>query len=97
MQKRLQSLIRLHALLICNLIVHEFAPIQAEIAAAREFLGWNFEPFDIPADYYAEWDAKTDGQVVDREWNERLAAYRAAYPELAAEFERRMAGDLPAN
>lgn len=69
----------------------------AEIAAAREFLGWNFEPFDIPADYYAEWDAKTDGQVVEREWNERLAAYRAAYPELAAEFERRMAGDLPAN
>lgn len=69
----------------------------AEIAAAREFLGWNFEPFDIPADYYAQWDAKTDGQVVEREWNERLAAYRAAYPELAAEFERRMAGDLPAN
>ena len=74
------------------------APLgAAEIAAAREFLGWNFEPFDIPADYYAEWDAKTDGQVVEREWNERLAAYRAAYPELAAEFERRMAGDLPAN
>ena len=69
----------------------------AEIAAAREFLGWNFEPFDIPADYYAQWDAKTDGQVVEREWNERLAGYRAAYPELAAEFERRMAGDLPAN
>ncbi len=69
----------------------------AEIAAAREFLGWNFEPFDIPADYYAQWDAKTDGQVVEREWNERLAGYRAAYPELAAEFERRMVGDLPAN
>jgi transketolase len=69
----------------------------AEIAAARDFLGWSFEPFDIPADYYAQWDAKTDGQVLEREWNERLAAYRAAYPELAAEFERRMAGDLPAN
>ena len=52
---------------------------------------------EIPADIYEQWDAKTDGQVVEREWNERLAAYRAAYPELAAEFERRMAGDLPAN
>ena len=69
----------------------------AEIAATREFLGWNHGPFEIPADIYAQWDAKTDGQVVEREWNERLAAYRAAYPELAAEFERRMAGDLPAN
>ena len=69
----------------------------AEIAATREFLGWNHGPFEIPADIYEQWDAKTDGQVVEREWNERLAAYRAAYPELAAEFERRMAGDLPAN
>lgn len=69
----------------------------AEIAATREFLGWNHGPFEIPADVYEQWDAKTDGQVVEREWNERLAAYRAAYPELAAEFERRMAGDLPAN
>ncbi|MFC3912260.1 transketolase [Pseudaeromonas sharmana] len=69
----------------------------AEIAAARDFLGWNHAPFDIPADIYAEWDAKTDGAVVEREWSERLAGYRAAYPELAAEFERRMAGELPAN
>ncbi len=69
----------------------------AEIAATREFLGWNHGPFEIPADVYEQWDAKTDGHVVEREWNERLAAYRAAYPELAAEFERRMAGDLPAN
>ena len=69
----------------------------AEIAATREFLGWNHGPFEIPADIYEQWDAKTDGHVVEREWNERLAAYRAAYPELAAEFERRMAGDLPAN
>ncbi len=69
----------------------------AEIAATREFLGWNHGPFEIPADVYEQWDAKTDGHVVEREWNERLAAYRAAYPELAAEFERRMAGELPAN
>ena len=69
----------------------------AEIAAARDFLGWTHAPFEIPADIYAEWDAKTDGIVVEREWSERLAAYREAYPELAAEFERRMKGELPAN
>ena len=69
----------------------------AEIAATREFLGWNHGPFEIPADIYEQWDAKTDGQVVEREWSERLAAYRAAHPELAAEFERRMKGELPAN
>ena len=69
----------------------------AEIAAARDFLGWTHAPFEIPADIYAEWDAKTDGVVVEREWSERLAAYREAYPELAAEFERRMKGELPAN
>ena len=69
----------------------------AEIAATREFLGWNHGPFEIPADIYEQWDAKIDGQVVEREWSERLAAYRAAHPELAAEFERRMKGELPAN
>ena len=69
----------------------------AEIAATRDFLGWNHGPFEIPADYYEQWDAKTDGQVLEREWSERLASYRAAHPELAAEFERRMAGELPAN
>lgn len=69
----------------------------AEIAATREFLGWNHGPFEIPADIYEQWDAKTDGQVVEREWSERLAAYREAHPELAAEFERRMKGELPAN
>ena len=69
----------------------------AEIAAARDFLGWTHAPFEIPADIYAEWDAKTDGVVVEREWSERLAGYREAYPELAAEFERRMKGELPAN
>ena len=69
----------------------------AEIAAARDFLGWTHAPFEIPADIYAEWDAKTDGIVVEREWSERLAGYREAYPELAAEFERRMKGELPAN
>ena len=69
----------------------------AEIAAAREFLGWPYEPFVIPEEIAGEWNARTDGAVVEREWAEQLAAYRAAYPELAAEFERRMQDKLPAN
>lgn len=68
-----------------------------EIALTREALGWNHGPFEIPADIYAEWDAKAKGAQAESEWNERFAAYQAAFPELAAEFTRRMAGDLPAD
>ncbi|MDD0823693.1 transketolase [Mannheimia sp. AT1] len=74
------------------------APLgDAEIAAAREFLGWEHTPFEIPADIYAEWDAKAKGTVAEKDWNAKFAAYEAAYPELAAEFKRRNAGELPAN
>ena len=74
------------------------APLGAtEIAAARAAIGWNHPPFEIPADVYAAWDAKAKGAVAEGDWNSRFAAYRAALPELAAEFERRMAGTLPAN
>ena len=66
-----------------------------EIAAAREHLGWNHGPFEVPADIYSDWDAKARGEELEAEWNKTLEAYRAAHPELAAEFERRMAGDLP--
>ena len=68
-----------------------------EIKLTREALGWTHAPFEIPADLYAAWDAKAAGHRVEAAWNERLAAYRAAFPEQAAEFERRMAGTLPAN
>ncbi|MGL5236868.1 MAG: transketolase [Plesiomonas shigelloides] len=69
-----------------------------EIAAAREFLGWKEAPFVIPADIYAEWDAKEKGQAQEHNWNAKFAAYRAAFPELAAEFERRVIkGELPAD
>ena len=72
------------------------APLGAdEIAAAREHLGWNHGPFEVPADIYSDWDAKARGEELEAEWNKTLEAYRAAHPELAAEFERRMAGDLP--
>ncbi|KMV28313.1 transketolase, partial [Photobacterium swingsii] len=73
------------------------APLGAEeIAAAREFLGWNHGPFEIPADIAAEWDAKEAGAAKEASWNEKFAAYEAAYPELAAEYKRRVNGELPA-
>ncbi|WP_439887194.1 transketolase [Pseudomonas sp. MBLB4123] len=68
-----------------------------EIALTRATLGWEHGPFEIPAQIYAEWDAKQAGAAVEAEWNERLKAYAAAYPELAAEFQRRIKGELPAD
>ncbi|THF60673.1 transketolase [Pseudothauera rhizosphaerae] len=74
------------------------APLgAAEIAATREHIGWNHAPFEIPADVYAAWNARDKGAAGEAEWNARFAAYHAAHPELAAEFERRMAGELPAD
>jgi transketolase len=74
------------------------APLgAAEIAAAREFLGWKHEPFVIPADIAAEWSAKDAGAAKEAAWNEKYAAYAEAHPELAAEYKRRVNGDLPAN
>ncbi|KXI26991.1 transketolase [Paraglaciecola hydrolytica] len=70
---------------------------DAEIAAAREFLKWPHAPFVIPADVYAAWDAKAKGSASETTWNEQFAAYAKAHPELAAEFERRIKGDLPAD
>ncbi|WP_262021702.1 transketolase [Vibrio quintilis] len=67
-----------------------------EVAAAREFLGWEHGPFEIPADVYAAWDAKAAGAAKESAWNEKLAAYEAAHPALAAEFKRRVNGELPA-
>lgn len=72
------------------------APLGAdEIVATKAQLGWEHGPFEIPSDIYAEWDAKEAGAAKEAAWNEKLAAYEAAYPELAAEFKRRMAGELP--
>ena len=66
------------------------------MAAARENLGWKYEPFVIPPEIYAGWDARAKGARAEAAWNERFAAYRAEYPELAAEFERRTRGEFPA-
>ncbi len=64
-----------------------------EVKAAREAIGWPHAPFEIPADIAARWDAHASGARFETQWDERFAAYRAAHPELAAEFLRRMAGD----
>ncbi|MEQ6436547.1 transketolase [Comamonas sp. w2-DMI] len=68
-----------------------------EITLTREALGWTYGPFEIPADVYTDWDAKAPGAKAEAAWNDKFVAYEKAFPELAAEFKRRMAGDLPAN
>lgn len=82
----------------CNSHDCHGAPLgDAEIAAAREYLKWEHAPFVIPAEIYAEWDAKAKGLLAEKEWNAKFAAYETAYPELASEFKRRVAGELPEN
>ncbi|WP_262136489.1 transketolase [Pseudomonas sp. Marseille-Q5117] len=74
------------------------APLgDAEIALTREALNWNHGPFEIPADIYAEWDAKEAGRAVEAEWDQRFAAYSAAFPTEANELIRRLSGELPAD
>ncbi|MGY8895148.1 MAG: transketolase [Gammaproteobacteria bacterium] len=74
------------------------APLgDEEIALVRKELGWDSAPFEIPADIYAGWDHKEKGASDESAWNDSFAAYKAKFPADAAEFERRMAGDLPAN
>jgi len=68
-----------------------------EIAAARAYIGWDHPPFEIPADVYAAWDARDAGAAREAQWNAQFEAYRHVHPQLAAEFERRMAGKLPAD
>jgi transketolase len=97
-------------LICCRTTIGKGAPTKAgtadahgsalgaqEIAAARAALGWPHPPFEIPGAIADRWNARADGARREAEWVARLAAYRAAFPELAAEFERRMAGELPAD
>jgi transketolase len=71
-------------------------PLGAEeIVLTRAALGWPHAPFEIPADVYSAWDAKAAGQRAEAAWNETFAAYRAAFPDLAEAFTRRMSGALP--
>jgi transketolase len=75
---------------------HGAALGAAEAAAARKNLGWEEPPFVVPADVKAAWDARERGARLEADWRARFAAYRKQYPELAAELERRMNGELPA-
>jgi transketolase len=77
--------------------VHGAALGEKEVAATREAIGWTHAPFEIPAAIYAAWDQRPRGAGLEREWNERFAAYGKAHPDLAREFRRRMAGSLPPN
>ncbi|WP_232043215.1 transketolase, partial [Serratia marcescens] len=77
--------------------VHGAALGAAEVAATREALGWKYAAFEIPQDIYAQWDAKEAGQAKEAAWNDKFAAYARAFPELAAEFKRRINGELPAD
>ncbi len=76
--------------------MHGEAMGTEEIAATRAHLGWSWPPFEIPADIRAAWDMREKGNRVEQEWRTRYAAYQSEFPELAADLERRMAGDLPA-
>jgi transketolase len=74
------------------------APLgAAEVAAARGHIGWQHAPFEIPVEVYAQWDGRMRGNVFESNWNLRFARYQAAFPELAADFSRRMRGELPAD
>jgi transketolase len=75
--------------------VHGAALGEAEIAATRPHIGWHHAPFEIPQDIYSAWDARAKGQKLETEWSEKFAEYSEKYPTEAAEFSRRMAGDLP--
>jgi transketolase len=97
-------------LICCKTVIGEGAPTKAgshdshgsplgdkEIAAAREKLGWTWEPFVIPEEVYAAWDAKEAGAKIEADWDAAFAAYAAKYPQEAAEFKRRDAKQLPAD
>jgi transketolase len=75
--------------------VHGAALGEAEVAATRPHIGWHYGPFEIPKEVYEAWDARKKGARLEAEWNAKFAEYRKAYPQEAAEFERRTRGELP--
>ena len=98
------------SILCCNTIIGWGSPNKAgkesshgaplgneEIQLTREKLGWQYEPFKIPDEYYAAWNAKSKGKELEDEWQKKIAAYEKKYPELTAEYKRRIKGQLPDN
>jgi transketolase len=97
------------SLLCCKTIIGKGAPNKAntgaahgaalgekEVAATRERLGWKYPPFEIPPDAYAGWDGRSRGEQLESAWQAKFGRYAEQYPELAAEFRRRMGGEWPA-
>jgi transketolase len=76
---------------------HGAALGEKEVAATRQNIGWKHPPFEIPADVYAGWDARDKGAAREADWNAKFAVYSKAFPTEAAEFTRRMSGELPQN
>jgi transketolase len=76
---------------------HGAALGEDEVALTREKLGWPYPAFEIPSEIYSDWNAKEQGAAAQAQWEDTFAAYEKAEPELAGEFKRRMAGDLPAD
>jgi transketolase len=74
---------------------HGAALGEEEVALARKKLGWNHPAFEIPKDIYKAWDAKEEGEKAEAGWKDKFAAYARAHPDLAAEFTRRMDGEMP--
>ena len=108
--KQAQAEINKPTLIICKTIIGFGSPNKSnshdchgaplgdeEIALTRKALNWDYAPFEIPADIYAQWDAKAKGSELEKAWHEKFAAYAKAYPELAAEFTRRIEKKLPAD
>lgn len=98
------------SLIICKTVIGFGSPNKAgkeeshgaalgedEVAAARKQLGWEYPAFEIPDEYYQAWDARDAGKKREAEYDERLAAYEKAHPELAKELKRRYNGELPAS
>lgn len=108
--KEAQSVTDKPSLIICKTIIGFGSPNKAgkeeshgsalgdeEVALTRKELGWKYPPFEIPKDIYAQWDAKQAGAEREKAWNTKFNAYKAAHPELAAEYSRRMSGGMPEN
>ncbi len=96
------------SLICCKTVIAKGAPTKAntheahgaplgkeEVVATRAAIGWPHPPFEVPGHVYAAWDARAKGAVLEAAWNEKFAAYQRKLPELAAQFHRRMAGELP--
>ena len=108
--KQAQAVTDKPSLICCKTVIGKGAPKRAgtakahgealgadEVAATRTNIGWQYAPFEISEAIYAEWDQRAKGAAAQAAWDQRFAAYAAAYPELAREFKRRVAGELPAH